>query len=263
MLVVLPIHPGGPCYVRIAPAHARQPRARQPRALPTSHVCATSLRLTHRLYMRAGMDFALASDEEIATELAKERRLLAEAMEKKLQADVALLEAEAKVEFHQEEIDELEQEQEERAARGGASRCMSASHMRIAREGTGRRAGRSRDRSESPDAIAAVVSMCVVSVVGVHVPCTCDCSRLGRVAAPLVAPIRVIRALRALVARSRRVRRYCNVRHTFLRRYQSRHDIVIRRTDRTRVARARDPPAAAPHGAVSQSDHASRTLNPA
>ena len=70
MLVVLPIHPGGPCYVRIAPAHARQPRARQPRALPTSHVCATSLRLTHRLYMRAGMDFALASDEEIATELA-------------------------------------------------------------------------------------------------------------------------------------------------------------------------------------------------
>ena len=67
--------------------------------------------------MRAGMDFALASDEEIATELAKERRLLAEAMEKKLQADVALLEAEAKVEFHQEEIDELEQEQEERAAR--------------------------------------------------------------------------------------------------------------------------------------------------
>jgi hypothetical protein len=67
--------------------------------------------------MRAGMGFALASDEEIATELAKERRLLAEAMEKKLQADVALLEAEAKVEFHQEEIDELEQEQEERAAR--------------------------------------------------------------------------------------------------------------------------------------------------
>ena len=59
----------------------------------------------------------MASDEEIATELAKERRLLAEAMEKKLQADVALLEAEAKVEFHQEEIDELEQEQEERAAR--------------------------------------------------------------------------------------------------------------------------------------------------
>ena len=55
MLVVLPIHPGGPCYVRIAPAHARQPRARQPRALPTSHVCATSLRLTHRLYMRAGI----------------------------------------------------------------------------------------------------------------------------------------------------------------------------------------------------------------
>ena len=67
--------------------------------------------------MRAGMGFALASDEEIATELAKERRLLDEAREKQRQADLAFLEAEAKVEFHQEEIDELEQEQEERAAR--------------------------------------------------------------------------------------------------------------------------------------------------
>ena len=155
LLVVLPIH-------RVARAtsalnlHTPSPAPRPANLTRVQCLCDSR----DALYMRAGMNLALASDEEIAKELAKKRKILDEALEEQLRADVALLEV--KVEIEAEDFTSSSRSRRSELSGGGASHRMSASHRA---RGRGATSGSEQRPERVPDAIAAVVSMCVVSVV--------------------------------------------------------------------------------------------------
>ena len=154
LLVVLPIH-------RVARAtsalnlHTPSPAPRPANLTRVQCLCDSR----DALYMRAGMNLALASDEEIAKELAKKRKILDEALEEQLRADVALLEV--KVEIEAEDFTSSSRSRRSELSGGGASHRMSASHRARGR-------GATSGSEQRPERVAG----CRCSS-GVHVCCQC------------------------------------------------------------------------------------------